>query len=55
VTTSTWLAKIDRPPSYRREDVVIAPAIKDEDIPSKFPKGHKVVKPYLRTTPQPNL
>jgi len=37
------------------EDVVIAPAIKDEDIPSKFPKGHKVVKPYLRTTPQPNL
>lgn len=37
------------------EDVVIAPAIKDEDIPSKFPKGHKVVKPYLRTTPQPDL
>ncbi|WP_439487335.1 peroxiredoxin [Algoriphagus sp.] len=37
------------------EDVVIAPAIKDEDIPAKFPKGHKVVKPYLRTTPQPNL
>ncbi|UZD23160.1 peroxiredoxin [Algoriphagus halophytocola] len=37
------------------EDVVIAPAIKDEDIPAKFPKGHKVVKPYLRTTPQPDL
>lgn len=37
------------------EDVVIAPAIKDEDIPTKFPKGHKVVKPYLRTTPQPDL
>ncbi|MCC5936595.1 MAG: peroxiredoxin [Lunatimonas sp.] len=37
------------------EDVVIAPAIKDEDIPAKFPKGHKVIKPYLRTTPQPNL
>ncbi|WPR77099.1 peroxiredoxin [Algoriphagus sp. NG3] len=37
------------------EDVVIAPAIKDEDIPAKFPKGHKVVKPYLRITPQPNL
>lgn len=36
------------------EDVVIAPAIKDEDIPAKFPKGHKVIKPYLRTTPQPN-
>lgn len=37
------------------EDVVIAPAIKDEDIPAKFPKGHKVVRPYLRTTPQPDL
>lgn len=36
------------------EDVVISPAIKDEEIPSKFPKGHKVIKPYLRTTPQPN-
>ncbi|MGZ3866999.1 MAG: peroxiredoxin [Bacteroidia bacterium] len=37
------------------EDVVVVPAIKTEDIPAKFPKGHKVVKPYLRTTPQPNL
>jgi alkyl hydroperoxide reductase subunit AhpC len=36
------------------EDVVIAPAIKDEDIPAKFPKGHTRIKPYLRTTPQPN-
>ncbi len=36
------------------EDVVIAPAIKDEDIPGKFPKGHRVLKPYLRMTPQPN-
>lgn len=37
------------------EDVVIAPAIKDEEIPSRFPKGHKRIKYYLRTTPQPNL
>jgi thioredoxin-dependent peroxiredoxin len=37
------------------EDVVIAPAIKDEDIPAKFPKGHTRIKSYLRTTPQPNL
>jgi thioredoxin-dependent peroxiredoxin len=36
------------------EDVVIAPAIKDEDIPAKFPKGHTKIKPYLRMTPQPN-
>jgi alkyl hydroperoxide reductase subunit AhpC len=37
------------------EDVVIAPAIKDEEIPARFPKGHQRIKPYLRTTPQPNL
>jgi thioredoxin-dependent peroxiredoxin len=37
------------------EDVVIVPAIKDEDIPAKFPKGHTEIKPYLRTTPQPNI
>jgi alkyl hydroperoxide reductase subunit AhpC len=37
------------------EDVVVAPAIKTEDIAAKFPKGHTVIKPYLRTTPQPNL
>jgi alkyl hydroperoxide reductase subunit AhpC len=37
------------------EDVVVSPGIKTEDIPAKFPKGHKVIKPYLRTTPQPNL
>jgi alkyl hydroperoxide reductase subunit AhpC len=36
------------------EDVVVVPAIKTEDIPAKFPKGHTVIKPYLRTTPQPN-
>ena len=36
------------------EDVVITPAVKDEDIATKFPKGHTRVKPYLRLTPQPN-
>ncbi len=37
------------------EDVVIAPAIKDEEIAAKFPKGHVRIKSYLRTTPQPNI
>ncbi len=36
------------------EDVVIGGNIKTEDIPQHFPKGHKIIKPYLRTTPQPN-
>ncbi|MCH7554164.1 MAG: peroxiredoxin [Chloroflexi bacterium] len=36
------------------EDVVVVPAIKTEDIPAKFPKGFKEIKPYLRVTPQPD-
>ena len=36
------------------EDVIVMNSIKTEDIPAKFPKGHTVIKPYLRTTPQPN-
>ena len=35
------------------QDVIILPSIKDEEIQTKFPKGHKTVKPYLRYTPQP--
>ncbi len=36
------------------DDCIIVPAVKDADIPAKFPKGHRAVKPYLRYTPQPN-
>ena len=36
------------------DDVVISPAIADEDAKTKFPKGFKTLKPYLRLTPQPN-
>ncbi len=36
------------------EDVIIVPAVSDEDAKAKFPKGWKAVKPYLRITPQPN-
>ncbi|KPY81695.1 peroxiredoxin [Pseudomonas syringae pv. tagetis] len=37
------------------DDVVIVPSIKDEaEIKQRFPKGYKVVTPYLRLTPQPN-
>ncbi len=37
------------------EDVIIVPALSDEDAKGKFPKGWDAVKPYLRITPQPNL
>ncbi len=37
------------------EDVIITAGVKDEDVAAKFPKGHTRIKPYLRTTPQPNI
>ena len=37
------------------EDVIVVPAVSTEDAIQKFPKGVRVVKPYLRYTPQPNL
>jgi alkyl hydroperoxide reductase subunit AhpC len=36
------------------EDVIIVPAVSDEDAKAKFPKGWKAIKPYLRLTPQPD-
>ena len=36
------------------EDVVVAPSIPTEEAKTKFPKGVKEMKPYLRMTPQPN-
>jgi alkyl hydroperoxide reductase subunit AhpC len=36
------------------EDVIIAPAIADEDAQKRFPKGFETRKPYLRFTPQPD-
>ena len=37
------------------EDVIVVPAVSTEDAIKKFPKGVKVIKPYLRYTPQPNV
>ena len=36
------------------EDVIIVPAVSDEDAKAKFPKGFDTIRPYLRVTPQPN-
>ncbi|NLD76529.1 MAG: peroxiredoxin [Acidimicrobiales bacterium] len=36
------------------DDVIISPAISDDDAKEKFPKGFEAKKPYLRYTPQPN-
>lgn len=36
------------------QDCIIVPAVTDEEAAKLFPKGFKKLKPYLRTTPQPN-
>ena len=47
--------KVATPANWKNgDDVVIAPAVTNEQNPSLFPKGHKEIKPYLRMTPQPN-
>jgi alkyl hydroperoxide reductase subunit AhpC len=35
------------------EDVIIVPAVSDEDAKKKYPEGWKTVKPYLRVVKQP--
>lgn len=37
------------------DDVIIIPAVSDDDAKGKFPKGWKALKPYLRLTPDPSL
>jgi peroxiredoxin len=37
------------------DECIVSLAVPTEEIPTKFPKGHREVKPYLRYTPQPNM
>ena len=36
------------------QDVIVTPAVPNDQLEEKFPKGVTFVKPYLRVTPQPN-
>ncbi len=47
--------KVATPVNWKQgEDVIIIPAVSDDEAKGKFPKGWKTLKPYLRLTPQPN-
>ncbi|MGZ3406934.1 MAG: peroxiredoxin [Actinomycetota bacterium] len=47
--------KVATPANWKNgDDCVIVPAITDEDAKTRFPKGWRALKPYLRMTPQPN-
>ena len=48
--------KVATPANWKNgEDCVILPSVTNEEIAANFPKGYKMIKTYLRTTPQPNL
>jgi Peroxiredoxin len=46
--------KVATPVNWKQgEDVIIVPAVKDDDAKKLFPNGWKALKPYLRIVPQP--
>jgi alkyl hydroperoxide reductase subunit AhpC len=46
--------QVATPVNWRQgEDVIIVPAVSDEDARKRFPEGWTTVKPYLRVVPQP--
>ena len=50
----TAIHSVATPADWKQgEDVIVVPSISTEDAIKKFEKGIRVVKPYLRYTPQP--
>ncbi|MGP1309056.1 MAG: peroxiredoxin [Phycisphaerales bacterium] len=48
--------KVATPANWKHgQDCIIVPAVSNDEAKKLFPKGFKEVKPYLRTTPQPNM
>lgn len=46
--------KVATPVNWRKgEDVIIVPAVSNDDAKTLFPKGWKELKPYLRLVPDP--
>ena len=46
--------KVATPVNWKKgEDVIIVPAVSDEEAKQKYPGGWKTIKPYLRIVPQP--
>lgn len=46
--------KVATPVNWKQgDDVIIVPAVSDEEAKQRFPEGWKTIKPYLRVVPQP--
>lgn len=50
----TARSQVATPVNWKQgEDVIIVPAVSDEEARKKYPEGWKTLKPYLRLVPQP--
>ena len=46
--------KVATPVNWKHgDDVIIVPAVSDEEAKKTYPEGFKTIKPYLRTVKQP--
>jgi alkyl hydroperoxide reductase subunit AhpC len=51
----TLTHKVATPANWNKgEDVIIVPAVKDEEAKKLYPNGWKTLKPYLRKVPDPS-
>ena len=47
--------KVATPADWKKgEDVIIVPAVKDEEAKKLYPDGWETLKPYLRKVPDPS-
>ena len=53
----TDVHKVATPVNWKHgDDVVILASVQDQkELEERFPKGYKVIRPWLRITPQPNV
>jgi len=51
----TVMHKVATPANWNKgEDVIIVPAVKDDEAKTLYPNGWKTLKPYLRKVPDPS-
>ena len=51
----TVMHKVATPANWNKgEDVIIVPAVKDDEAKKLYPNGWKALKPYLRKVPDPS-
>ncbi len=53
--TYSYTHQVATPADWKKgEEVIIVPAVKDDEAKKLFPKGWNAIKPYLRKVPDPS-